>query len=164
MEVVHSSGIVYCITIGIPSIQLYCILTMADDSYRLKRSRSSSSSSSASTSHSRSSFSPSPGPQTKYHRTITPSTSSLYTCDSPPTCHGQDQQCTFQSLADLETHKERFHRYICEAQVRDKAETAAGEEKRWKACGKVFPEERLLELVRRATCRILSLMDTDVAR
>lgn len=96
--------------------------------------------------------SPSPSPPTKLSHFPIPRP---YTCTLPPTCHVHHTH--YHSQYHLERHHDIFHRWVCTASVRvreDHAEDAPQSFvaqrgwKKWRECLKVFPEERLLDLVR----------------
>ncbi|CAK9786258.1 hypothetical protein CC85DRAFT_285759 [Cutaneotrichosporon oleaginosum] len=97
---------------------------------------------------------------TKFHRA--PSPSREYLCTLPPTCSQPDTAQTFATEAELEAHQERLHRWMCRVPIRDKpgrvgegATVLVPEQftgrgpragQRFRECGKVFPNERLLDL------------------
>jgi hypothetical protein len=118
------------------------------------RSLSASSSSSSSSSNHPPSRPPSP-PSHKLFRTNDPSTSSdsTWTCSLPPTC-SSSRESTFSSPAEFEAHHRQFHRIVCHA-----SQTQGGHGKgKERECGCVFPEQRMLDLVRAllsATCQPL---------
>lgn len=105
-------------------------------------------------------------PAPKYHRA--PSPDRPFLCTLPPTCSQPGTSQAFASQADLDAHQDRLHRWMCRVPIRDKPgrvgegepvlilpEQFAGRGprggthgQRWRECGKVFPEERLLDLVR----------------
>lgn len=96
--------------------------------------------------------SPSPSPPAKLSHLPTPRP---YTCTLPPTCHVHHTH--YHSQYHLERHHDIFHRWVCTASVRAKDEDADDVPqsfvaqrgwKKWRECLKVFPEERLLDLVR----------------
>lgn len=91
-------------------------------------------------------------------------------CSLPPTCFPATR--SFETAGELERHQLAFHTYICRTPVRDRtgstsqAQGAAANPAqgvwdvpreftsrhggdRWKECRKVFPDERLLDLVSR---------------
>lgn len=94
----------------------------------MKRARSSSAASSISSSSAGSTSQPL---TSKYRRTdlLPQPTDSHLTCQLPPTC--SDSPNTFNSTSELQTHYNHCHLHGCQA----------------KACNKVFPDARLLELV-----------------
>lgn len=99
---------------------------------------------------------------TKFHRA--PTAEHEYVCTLPPACAQPGDAQTFESEADLEAHQERMHRWMCRVPIRDKpgrvgegATVLVSEHftgrlprpgQRFRECGKVFPNERLLDLVR----------------
>lgn len=104
-------------------------------------------------------------PAAKYHRA--PSPERIHLCTLAPTCSQPDTAQSFSSQTELDAHQASFHRWICHVPIRDKPgrigegdavlfvpEQFAGRSpagrtrERWRECGKVFPEERLLDLVR----------------
>lgn len=96
--------------------------------------------------------SPSPSPPAKLSHLPTPRP---YTCTLPPTCHVHHTH--YHSQYHLERHHDIFHRWVCTASVRVKEDHAEDIPqsfvaqrgwKKWRECLKVFPEERLLDLVR----------------
>jgi len=83
-------------------------------------------------------------------------------CNLPPTCFPTSQ--SFDTVSELERHQLAFHTYICRAMVRDKTPLVEGEagpsnlwnvprefmsrkRDQWKECRKIFPDQRLLDLV-----------------
>ncbi|GMK54251.1 hypothetical protein CspeluHIS016_0108370 [Cutaneotrichosporon spelunceum] len=99
----------------------------------------------------------------KFHRAPTsdqPGESGEYVCTLPPTCSLPDEAQRFSSLAEMEAHQERMHRWMCRVPVRDKpgrvgegATVIVPEQfmvgrrgQRFRECGRVFPNERLLDL------------------
>lgn len=136
------------------------------------RSASISSASSAGTSSSVHSASGGLSPPPKFHRPSTSASDSAYTCHLPPTCNKPDSSTSHTSQSELERHQLQFHNHICRVPIRDytpgasrrpytrsearsEAEGSAlpdgfvsgGGRGRMKECGKVFPDERFLELV-----------------
>jgi hypothetical protein len=121
------------------------------------RSDSLSSTSSASTSHTQASSSRSLSPVNKIFRsTSTPL--EVIECNLPPTCFPTSQ--TFETISELERHQLAFHTFICRTPVRDKTvDEAAGDpsavpmefssrkRNEWKECRKIFPDQRILDLV-----------------
>lgn len=110
--------------------------------------------------------SPSPSPPAKLSHLPTPRP---YTCTLPPTCHVRHTHC--QSPYHLGRHHDIFHRWVCTAAVRVRDEhpehvpegfvAQKGPASKWRECLKVFPEQRLLDLVR---CRLVSVAATDTHR
>lgn len=127
---------------------------------RLKRRRSSISSSSSSSDNDdhTPSRSPSPSPTPKYHR-ATPSSDLPYTCNLPPTCSQPQTSTSYATEDELVRHQDTFHRWVCRTPIRDRIQPVpqngvpqafvgrGGSGKGWKECGKVFPDERFLQLV-----------------
>jgi hypothetical protein len=125
------------------------------------RSDSLSSCSSTSTTNSKASSSRSLSPVNKILRpTTTPG--QVIECNLPPTCLPTSQ--TFDTTAELERHQLAFHTYICRTPVRDRTAMAVGEggpsnssavpmefksrqRNEWKECRKIFPDQRILDLV-----------------
>jgi len=122
------------------------------------RSDSLSSTSSASTSHSRASSSRSLSPVNKILRsTSTPR--EVIECNLPPTCFPTSQ--TFETTSELERHQLAFHTFICRTPVRERGVDGAGasdpsvipmefssrKRNEWKECRKIFPDQRILDLV-----------------
>jgi len=122
------------------------------------RSDSLSSTSSASTSHCRASSSRSLSPVNKILRsTSTPR--EVIECNLPPTCFPTSQ--TFETTSELERHQLAFHTFICRTPVREKGVDGAGvsdpsaipmefssrKRNEWKECRKIFPDQRILDLV-----------------
>ena len=140
-----------------------------------KRARSSSISSNSTTTSNLDSEDGSPGPFNKILRSAPTESAPTETieCSLPPTCFPTPQ--TFSSVSELDRHQLAFHTFICRTPVRDKAgssstnPTAKGSGgngaaaggiwdlpreftsrnggDRWKECRKVFPDQRLLDLV-----------------
>jgi hypothetical protein len=122
------------------------------------RSASLSSASSTSTSHSQASSSRSLSPVNKIFRsTSTPH--EVIECSLPPTCFPTSQH--FETAAELERHQLAFHTFVCRTPVRDKIVDGAGasdpsavpmefssrKRNEWKECRKIFPDQRILDLV-----------------
>jgi hypothetical protein len=121
------------------------------------RSDSLSSAASASTSHSQASSSRSLSPVNKILRsTSTPR--EVIECNLPPTCFPTSQ--TFETSSELERHQLAFHTFICRTPVRDKTvdgsagdpaavpmEFSSRKRNEWKECRKIFPDQRILDLV-----------------
>jgi len=106
-------------------------------------------------------------PAPKYHRAPSPDRQHL--CTLPPTCSQPDTAQRFATLAELQAHQANFHQWVCRVAIRDKpgrvgegAEVPVpvmpehfagrnpggrGKGTRWRECGKVFPDGRLLDLV-----------------
>lgn len=89
-----------------------------------------------------------------------------YLCTMAPTCSQPGTAQAFATLPELEAHQAAFHRWVCRVPVREKPgrvpegdavlvvpEQFAGRSPvgsrghKWRECGKVFPDERLLDLV-----------------
>lgn len=113
----------------------------------------------------------SPPPYNKIQRSDPRSTDSegpddKHQCNLPPTCFPESR--SFSNTVELERHQLAFHTYICRTLVRDKTGstsqggmgssaqgvwdvprefTSRHGGDRWKECRKVFPDERLLDLV-----------------
>ncbi|GAA5912261.1 hypothetical protein JCM6882_005210 [Rhodosporidiobolus microsporus] len=112
-----------------------------------KRRRSSSQGSGSS-----SSSSTPPSPSQKAFRSSSPP-SSKYTCTLPPSCH--ETPSSFSSLDSLEDHHRAYHAFVCRAppptaewavdkgKGKGKERVNEGEEA---VCGRVFPDERILQL------------------
>jgi hypothetical protein len=129
------------------------------------RSDSLSSTSSASTSHSQASSSRSLSPVNKILRsTSTPR--EVIECNLPPTCFPTSQ--TFESTSELDRHQLAFHTFICRTPVRDKTvdgsagdpsavpmEFSSRKRNEWKECRKIFPDQRILDLV---SCYFISVL------
>ena len=125
-----------------------------------KRARSISSSSSSSFASASSVVSLTPAP--KYHRAsqINSPSTNPFICTLPPTCNQPSTTTSYATLAELDRHQESFHRWICRTPIRVRPSETGSQlpesfmsvtrEGRmgWKECGKAFPEERLLDLVR----------------
>lgn len=109
----------------------------------------------------------SPAPAAKYHRAPSPEREHL--CTLPPFCSQPDTAQRFATLEELEAHQTNFHQWVCRVAIRDKPGRVGegaelpipvmpehfagrnpggrGKGTRWRECGKVFPDGRLLELV-----------------
>jgi hypothetical protein len=140
-----------------------------------KRGRSDSISSASSTastsslhSHTSAHF---PSPLNKIQRGTSKPQSESLECNPPPTCFPTSQ--SFDTASELERHQLAFHTYICRAMVRDKTPLVEGEagpsnlwnmpreftsrkKDQWKECRKIFPDQRLLDLVSDFTLTPLS--------
>ncbi|GAA5914828.1 uncharacterized protein JCM6883_005627 [Sporobolomyces salmoneus] len=111
----------------------------------LKRPRRTSTSSSGSSASSSS--------NPKLLRPSTPSTdSNNYTCTLGPTCSDSNPR-QFSTLASYQDHYSTFHTHVCQstpspyefAQRTDKGKGKQNEEDE-QVCGRIFPNERLLDL------------------
>lgn len=143
---------------------------------RARSDSASSTSSTASTSGSGSGSegSTSPGPYNKILRSSpslqTPGREVLE-CNLPPTCFPESR--TFGSSTELDRHQLAFHTYICRTPIREQLGNSSTSTHlqagapgavggvwdlpseftsrkggdRWKECRKVFPDQRLLDLV-----------------
>ena len=133
---------------------------MEAEAYSIKRRRSPSlSSSEAGDDASVSSRSPSPAP--KYHRSGAgdEQQGNAFVCNLPPTCSQVHTSTSFATQAELQRHQETFHKWVCRVPVKDRYKpgaTSSGVPEafvskkkgwEWKECAKVFPDERLLNLV-----------------
>ncbi|GAA6030409.1 hypothetical protein JCM8097_009094 [Rhodosporidiobolus ruineniae] len=119
---------------------------------RQKRSRSLSESSSSSFN-----YSEPLSPSSKAFRSSSPP-SARYTCTLPPSCHNSPY--TFSSLDALDAHHRNYHAHVCTAppptfewavsradqKRKGKERMEEGEGGRGMVCGRVFPDERLLQL------------------
>ncbi|GAA6004077.1 hypothetical protein JCM10207_002414 [Rhodosporidiobolus poonsookiae] len=116
------------------------------DSYKRPRSPSTTPSSASSSS------SP-PSPTAKALRPSSP-LPSRYACTLPPSCH--ETPTSFSSLDSLEAHHRNYHAFVCTA-APTTAEHAKGKgnarqrysadgERMEDVCGRVFPDERILQL------------------
>lgn len=114
-------------------------------------------------------------PAPKYHRA--PSPEREYLCTLPPTCAQPGTSQRFATQAALDAHQVRLHRWVCRVAVRDKPGRVGegaqivlpdgvpaalalpehfsgrnpggrGKGQKWRECGKIFPDGRLLDLVR----------------
>lgn len=132
-----------------------------------KRGRSDSLSSTSSAASSSSSSSTSPAPLNKLQRASPAPVTDDLECSLPPTCFPVSR--TFGSAAELERHQQAFHTFICRKLVRDKDNLVVDRslpgqndpwgvprefssrikkgDYGWKECRKVFPDQRLLDLV-----------------
>jgi hypothetical protein len=138
-----------------------------------KRARSDSFSSTSSlasnSSHSSSRSGSGPAsPLNKIQRASAKPSAETLECTLPPTCFPTSR--TFDSISELERHQLAFHTYICRTPIKDRTDTGstgqtgqaeAGPSKwtvpreftskkgayTWKECRKVFPDQRLLDLV-----------------
>jgi hypothetical protein len=142
-----------------------------------KRGRSDSLSSVSSAGSSLSSTSTSPAPLNKVQRASPTPASDELECSLPPTCFPVSR--AFSSATELERHQQAFHTFICRKLVRDKEKMVrdrAGPSESdpwgvprefssrikkgdygWKECRKVFPDQRLLDLVSRSILPSFSL-------
>lgn len=134
--------------------------------WRNKRRRSESLSSESEDEGSMRSRTPSPEPApAKFHRGESPPKELL--CTLPPTCSQPGKAQAFATQAELDAHQASLHQWICRVPIRDKAgrvgegefvivpeqfsgRSTAGKGNKWRECGKVFPDGRLLDLV---SCR-----------
>ena len=129
---------------------------------RVKRQRSLTPSSvSSNASNDSRSPSPSLSPAPKYHRKSTsPGPSSRpYICTLPPTCSQPSTSSSYAAEAELLRHQQTFHRWVCRTPMKDRGKKSFNDNAlpeallsrkkgwEWKECGKVFPDERLLNLV-----------------
>ncbi|GAA5919144.1 hypothetical protein JCM1841_005652 [Sporobolomyces salmonicolor] len=120
-----------------------------------KRPRASSSASSTSTS---SSSSVPPPPSTKAVRPSSPPPP-LYTCSLPPTCHITPS--VHSTSESLDAHWRNYHAFVCSApppsapfarsKGKEKQQEPVGlggadQRRAAAACGRVFPDERMLQL------------------
>lgn len=157
--------IVYHTSIG-QAKQLEKVAGAMDPTLRAgKRGRSdslSSISSTASTSslhslHSACSLSP----LNKIQRGTSKPPSETLECNLPPTCFPSTQ--SFDTVQELERHQLAFHTFVCRSMVRDKTpvegeagpsdlwnvprEFTSRKRDQWKECRKIFPDQRVLDLV-----------------
>jgi len=123
------------------------------------RSDSLSSNSSGSSTRSQASSSRSLSPVNKILRS-TSIPGEAIECNLPPTCFPNSQK--LETTAELERHQLAFHTYICRTPVRDKTASAqegqndpwavprefkSRQRNEWKECRKIFPDQRILDLV-----------------
>lgn len=149
-----------------PALQMSCLNVMERGNSKRPRSPSPATSSSSSLGDP-SSRSPTPPPAPKYHRSL-PLTTDAYTCNLPPTCSQPSTSTSYASPADLDRHQAIFHTWVCRTPIRNKQgdrpllrlplpddagssvpETFVSRRGQWEwmECGKVFPDERMLNLV-----------------
>lgn len=132
------------------------------------RSDSLSSTSSASSTRSIASSSRSLSPVNKILRS-TSTAHNVFECSLPPTCIPTSQK--FDSISELERHQLAFHTYICRTPVRDKNTSPEAEDptvvpkeftsrkrNEWKECRKIFPDQRILDLVSLLMTRLSLLL------
>lgn len=136
------------------------------DYIRSKRRRSSSISSSGEDSDAGSQASDSLSPAPKYHRAIEqPGPSRPFLCTLPPTCSQPSTATSYSTEEELLRHQDTFHKWVCRTPIKFRIDppthsTPVADENRvpeafvsrkkgweYKECGKVFPDERLLDLV-----------------
>lgn len=139
--------------------------------WRGKRQRSESLSSESEAEGSMRSRTPSPklAPTPKFHRGESPPKELL--CTLPPTCSQPGKAQAFATQAELDAHQASLHQWVCRVPIRDKpgrlgegqyvivpehfaGRSTFGKGNKWRECGKVFPEERLLDLVS-CVCRFV---------
>lgn len=143
-----------------PTLWLAILAPMDTDTNRIKRRRSPSvdSSSSEGSSFSDTADLRSPSPPPKYHRGTLP-VHLPFACNLPPTCSQPDTSTSYATEGELERHQEIFHRWVCHVPIKDRTHTVPlngipesfvsrrGKDWEFKECGKVFPDEWLLNLV-----------------
>jgi hypothetical protein len=142
-------------------------MDIARESNKRYRSSSPSSASSFSSKNSKPGNSPPP----KFHRQATTSTD-IYTCYLPPHCNQPGESTSHASESELERHQQQFHNHVCRVPIRDYSPLSAnrpytrsearndasgsglpdgfvsgGARGRMKECGRLFPDERFLQLV-----------------
>ena len=165
MEDVHSSFELFCVvelrssTLHVPSYSCGAVAMNADPPRKRARSLSSSSSSSTGSSP-RLEDSKSPSPPPKFRR-ASPNRDLGFICTLPPTCSQPGFTNSFATQDELKRHHRSYHRWICHQPVRVKPDKVADGQmqkvpesfgttrghKVMRECQKVFPEERLLDLV-----------------
>lgn len=107
---------------------------------------------------------------TKFHRReSSPQRDLQLLCTLPPTCSQPGKAQAFATQAALDAHQASMHRWVCRVPIKDKPDrvgegelvlvpehfsgrSTAGHGRNWRECGKVFPDERLLDLVS-CSCR-----------
>jgi len=100
-------------------------------------------------------------PLNKIQRGSSKPPSETLECNLPPTCFPTTQ--SFDTVQELERHQLAFHTFVCRAMVRDKTpvegepgpsdlwnvprEFTSRKRDQWKECRKIFPDQRILDLV-----------------